>query len=667
MRSKTSLFNKGVQKQNIKQHGWIGLIYLVGLLFSVPLQMILFASDENQTQYNTIEHLFEVGFPIQLLFVFIVPVMAGIFLFRYLQVTSSADMIHSLPIKREELFGNHLISGIMMLLLPVWITALTAFITVNLYTALDPISSSDIWSWTVVITVMTLFYFSFSVFVGMMTGMSVAQGILSFILLMLPAGVFFLITTNLNYFLYGFSTQYYSSKTIINWSPILMMNELNYRDIPTGQIAIYLLLAVLFSFAALLLYRFRHVEMATQAITFQPLRPIFKYGVTFCAMIVGGAYFEMYGTTGWLIFGYIFGSLIGYLVAEMILQKTWRIFQVKTFIHYTAYAGVIIIAAILINTDALGYETSVPDNEEIDSVYFGHSLYPLTAEEDTGQEIEVFLSDENYIQNVREFHEELVQRQPKEIKRLTSPSKNELVIAYQLKNGSTLVRQYRIPMETVEKELAGIMESESYKRIEYHIEDLDQELDTITITADGLVNKNVSITDKEEIKELQQILKYEISSLKINEMIEEGRNWGHILLEPASSDNLAGNPSFDEPQASIPWKKSFDELESWLDENEYLEQARTLPEEIEKMEILHQPGTRNYTYPDQVFVEQNDMGAKMVVVEDNDMIEEALQHYSEFGTGEYFVQFTTIDGMRVYGVFSDNEVPESILSKLNNN
>ncbi len=46
----------------------------------------------------------------------------------------------------------------------------------------------------------------------------------------------------------------------------------------------------------------RHIEMATDAIVFRPLRPVFTYGFTFCVMLVGGAYFgQMQQKMSWVI------------------------------------------------------------------------------------------------------------------------------------------------------------------------------------------------------------------------------------------------------------------------------------------------------------------------------------------------------------------------------
>ena len=45
-------------------------------------------------------------------------------------------------------------------------------------------------------------------------------------------------------------------------------------------------------------------------------------------MLFGGAYFSAVqsNSVAWMIFGYVIGAVIGYYLAEIVLQKTWRVF-----------------------------------------------------------------------------------------------------------------------------------------------------------------------------------------------------------------------------------------------------------------------------------------------------------------------------------------------------
>ena len=114
-------FNSSIIRQNFRQHGWIGIIYALGLLFALPLQM--FMSNNPNAVPQEIDHLFRVTGEMQMIFIVSIPVVAGLFLFYYLQTKSPSDMWHSLPLRREHLLSSHLGSGLLLRLIPVWLTA----------------------------------------------------------------------------------------------------------------------------------------------------------------------------------------------------------------------------------------------------------------------------------------------------------------------------------------------------------------------------------------------------------------------------------------------------------------------------------------------------------------------------------------------------------------
>ncbi|MDQ0300714.1 ABC-2 type transport system permease protein [Salibacterium salarium] len=655
MKSKMSYFNLGIQKQNIKQHGWISLVYFIALLFALPLRMVLLAEDEYRGSDLTIENLFASPFAPQTLIVIGISIVTGIVLFRYLQVPVSADMMHSFPIKRGQLLWNQITSGTVMLLIPVWLTGIVVFLIESAYPFFELISAGDVWIWIAIVSTMSLFFFLFTVFIGMMTGISLASGILTVIVLMLPVGLISLINVNLSMYVYGFPSSYAGGAPIANWSPIVMLSQLSHQEIDPWQIVIYFVLAILSGLAAWMLYRFRHIETATQAITFKPLRPVFKYGVTFCAMLVGGLYFDQYESMNWVIFGYIFGSLIGYLVAEIILQKTWRVFQVKTLFGYAGYGIVILLVGIVIRFDVIGFESNVPSVEDVDSVYFGHNIYQIREAQMHDQS---YSKNENYIENVRAFHKEITTEKPKEIsvghRRLYN---SNYVFGYKLENGSMVVREYRnISMDGME-EMSAVMESKSYKNQEYNLEDLDQDITSVHFLSHHPVhNGRLTINDTEEIKELQEIIKYEISTMEVEDMRNRGMEWGTLQVGTEDGEH--------EKTFEVPWNKSFEELDIWLKNNGYLDQARITTENVNSIEVIRLSGGAysGMRSPHQVFTERKDQGNEVMEVEDEAVMEETLKRYSESGTGEYIIRIVLEGDQEAYGVVPKDRVPDEIRS-----
>lgn len=69
--------NRGILIQNFRQHGWIGVLFLITLLFSLPL----YIATEYRDVPQQIISLFQANGEVQILFAITLPVAAGIFLF----------------------------------------------------------------------------------------------------------------------------------------------------------------------------------------------------------------------------------------------------------------------------------------------------------------------------------------------------------------------------------------------------------------------------------------------------------------------------------------------------------------------------------------------------------------------------------------------------------
>ena len=126
----------------------------------------------------------------------------------------------------------------------------------------------------------------------MMTGISVVQGVLTYVFLLFPAGIILLLFSNLSLLLFGFPGDYYLTSNLEQLSPLTYISLIDERNIKGIELIIYLAVTILLYLLALYFYKKRKTERASEAIAFSKLRSIFKYGVTFCFMLFGGVYFS---------------------------------------------------------------------------------------------------------------------------------------------------------------------------------------------------------------------------------------------------------------------------------------------------------------------------------------------------------------------------------------
>lgn len=664
MPSKTSSFNRGIWRQNVRNVGWIGLVYFLCLTFALPLQLLMMYSNKERMFNYEPKGLFHIMGEFQILLVFILPVLLAVFLFRYMQVKLSTDYIHSLPIRRETLYHQQALLGSLLLVVPVLLTGVILWL---LHGALDLsqfYSKSEIGQWMLVTCLWNLFVFFAGVFVAVFTGMSVLQGALTYILLILPASLIIMTFMNTKYFLFGFAVDYYSNQQIERLIPFVRAFEMTNRPLTGTEWAVYGFLIVLFYTLSLIVYKKRHIEAATQAIAFRPLQPVFQYGVTFCAMLVGGMYYgETQGDFGWILFGMVSASLIGYFVARMILQKTWRVFS--QWKGYMFFALTMLIAGLLLQMDITGYEKRQPELADIKRVYFSDSLYPLTdayqkekeeqlarGEFNTMDEEEYYFQDPKNIQYIYELHQQIIKEQPE---RVHPRDTRSVAIGYELNNGRKIVRYYDIPFEPYKPLYKPIVESNEFKENHYSLlrEGAKNEvIDKITIQPDGPTGKRAVITDPKKIKEFTSIVKEELKSETAEQIFDDSSSWAYI--EFLYSNNK---------QMNVPWKKSYRKVEEWLKQNKLLEQARVMPEDLAYAVVIkNEEGKERYEYMHSNEVEQNFKDREDGMrIKDKKQLEQALLAAKHEELGTYVIAFYFMGNpYPEFQVFDEKSVPDFI-------
>jgi ABC-2 type transport system permease protein len=514
MRSKTSLFNKEIFIQMFRSAGWISIVYLVALLFALPLRMAMEMTDDNQLDSHTpFTTLFNYHPEIQLLFMFGIPILLALVLFRYLNSKHQAVFIHSLPIKRSVLLHHFTAAGIMFLLAPVFIITGILLIMHAASSVESFFTITELFQWAGHTLLFSLLTFILCIFVGMLTGMTAVQGIITVIMLLFPYGISILVLTNLSYFLNGFTYHYFMDRQLQTLSPVATAPELLNGTLSGLQVLSYVILTALLYAGCILLYQNRRIESVSQAISIRGLQPVFIYGAAFCMMLFAGLYYgETQNSTNWIIFGYIAGSLLGFLIATMIVEKTWRV--AGKWKGYALFAASAAAVLFLFQLDLTGYEKAMPDTDSIESVYVLGSYYEFAAPEEQIP-YQKKLDTKDNILAVRNLHEQIIRSSENKM----ADGHDTIFIAYKLKNGENLIREYHIrSREQYKNELRPIFESAEYKRAINPIVSLDSSaVDRIKITPMGTANKNVVLADPEDIAEFTKIAQRELFGRKLRD------------------------------------------------------------------------------------------------------------------------------------------------------
>ena len=591
MTSIRSYFNKAIIRQDLRQYGWIGILYLLALLFFIPFIM-LFDVREGQPVVE-LNSLYEVSGGLSLVLLLIFPVLAGTFIFRYLHAKAPSDLYHGLPITRSQLLTSHLSSVIVLITVPVWITAVIAAL-IRPYTDYYVYDVTMVWEFGIIFTILGLFVCAFTILMAICFGQTLIQMILTYGLLITPAWLMLLGIAHIRQFLFGFHDTYFENGfsslfSVEKVTPLLRIAGASREPFGWFELTMYFVLAVLFLGLGYLLYRKRDGAAASQTIVYRFLTPLFIILVVlFCSLVAG---FYMYGmrdnSRGMLITGYILGGIFGYLVVQMVLHRTWLVFSRKVLVHGVIY--MIGLAAILyIPVSGIGgYESSVPEQADVKSVLYSDSGFSFAIQYDSsGQRKQINLSsyfteDEEYTAAVIKLHQALVSKY-KEGELSENEEYNSdtiyVTIGYELNNGHRVMRKYRITASEFKDYLKPIMESSYYKELAYKIKQLNEE-PTSRIVLDGPhVGNRVEITDPNEIKEFKALFIEEVMNMSYEDQRKERNQtaWAHIEFYNVENrnNNYYGN-----------WNKSYTKLEAWLEEKGYADQVRMTPSDITSMTI----------------------------------------------------------------------------------
>ncbi|NLL46317.1 MAG: ABC transporter permease [Clostridiales bacterium] len=453
MKSVTSCFNKALFIKNIKRFWPVWALYNIAWVIGMPLVIVSQLSSSffgNASYINNyiMNNALYMGVIMNAIFGFV----SALTLFSYLYNARSAGAFHTLPIRREGLFLTCFLSGLCWLFISnLFIFALSAGIEL-LYGSL---SIGYLLQWLAMVCLQGLFFYGFAVFCAFLTGhgfaLLVIYGILNFIV----AIVELIIRFCASLFCYGLTSV--SSTTLDVLSPIVMLfkntsiegyyDGSRYLDpVYTGwtTLLIYAAAGLVFTALALLLYRRRHSESASEFIAVPTLRPFFQYffafigslvlGILFYSVIFGFSSYDESGSAWPMLSCMIVGGFLGYFITAMLLRKSFRVFK-KTTPGFLVYVVALAALVMAMELDVFKVERYIPDVNSVETL----RIY--------GSSETLFFDDPEVIEELMLAHKAIIENKPANEKYARSGSRIysdmfHIDYRYSLKNGKTISRRY---------------------------------------------------------------------------------------------------------------------------------------------------------------------------------------------------------------------------------
>ena len=361
--------------------------------------------------------------------------------FSYLYSKRSCSLINSLPVRRETAFVTVCLTGLLPLLLA---ELLTWLIALGVFAGSEIVRPEYLNSWLLIALLSTLASYGFGVFCAMLTGHIM---VLPALFLVLNAAVYVLealVQALLRTLVYGYDggsalisrlspLPYASSALRVIAEPTAGSLEPEFILLGIDSLAVYAVVGMLFIVPALLLYRRRKMEAVGDVVAIKALEPVFKYCASiYAALGLGALMAESMDNAlssgppeaAVLALMLLLGAALGYYAAEMLLQKSLRVFRSRIRGLIVVWA-VFLLGVVVAELDLTGYERRVPETEEIQSVVLVND----------GRVTE----DAESIELTRKIHQTAIDN---EEHNRQAESTSIIYIRYELKDGSSLGRSY---------------------------------------------------------------------------------------------------------------------------------------------------------------------------------------------------------------------------------
>lgn len=397
-------------------------------------------------------------------------VLLAMALFSYLMNSRSVGLMHSLPITRGRQFATHFVVGVIMFTA---VHLAAALLALPVQAALGAVDVRGTWEWFAAAELTSLFFFALAALCAMITGWLLAIPVIYTGINFLFGAFYLLISTMTQMFYWGYESNGWPAW--VSWlTPLVrlynvaapagpddivlygMENGTNYyvNYLPArfwNAMLIYTVAAVLFIVIAWLFCRARHSETAGDAIVFPWLRPVVLYVISLAGGMGLGIllwYLVSYGESIYvMLLCQIVAGLIVYFGVQMLLHKSFKVFNRRGWLGAAALAAALVIISLVIRFDAFGAQKYVPDVNQIESAEINTYAY------DNIPSVRG-LKDPQGLEKLTALHKAILEQgrpASQEIDQINSVPTSEysgdqdyftFSITYTLKDGSTIRRSY---------------------------------------------------------------------------------------------------------------------------------------------------------------------------------------------------------------------------------
>lgn len=548
MKSKISFFNKTIFWKNVTLYWPIWGIYTFALFLMQPATIWLSNNWGHFTEYTDAMKLRDLIWCLQfesyVWWIAITALVSGMALFHFMYNHKSANMIHALPVDRNQLYGTTVISGLAFLIVPQLVMAVMSTILCLVY-AVPGIGY--LWMWFLAAAALSIIAFSIVTICALFTGHIAVMPMYVVAVNLIPWVVYYLVEVVITTFAFGVTYLDDRATDLVRvFCPMECFYEYltwncDYSDMGnvesvtlegTKYLVLYLVLAIIFYVSAYVIYRKRKIEQAGDFLTVNWVKPIFRvvvsiFGAIYGALLVRQVLMETSIGCGIFLFVCLLVVIGGvfYFAADMFIKKSFHVFKKSNWMRCGISSAIVALAFFGMYGLSGVYEKEVPELEDIRyaEIRLGYQVTLF------GEQAEPILEIQKAIQEQADFIEENIDSR--------NYYYNSVRISYVLHDGTRIERYYPV----LEME-----ENEELEEIFYQIKLLESNEENFLVNTFGRDYANVStfytgaleghFIEPEDREKEDCFAEAEFGTKKLNE--EQTKELYYALIEDVKAGTL---------------------------------------------------------------------------------------------------------------------------------
>ncbi len=546
MNSKISLFSKALVKSDIKRYWWVSAIYMVlTALFILPNAVMKDIGDV----YSRFDS--DNG-GLALFFAFVL----GGLLFSYLHRVNSVSFMNSIPVSRTTQYLSHILSGFILLIVPITITSIVIF-----FEELHHGSGIQFcYKYFYTCLLYSACAFMLTTFTSVLSGNLISTYVFGGGFVALPYFILSMANEIFSKNVYGFVDY---DEGIMQYIYIMGIDEMWAK-----RSVIYIAIALALFVISLVLYKLRNMENYGEVVAFKPLKPILMYFVAVCFGLFGyDSLYYIHNRSLNFTLGVLPLGIVALIAVFMLNQKSFSFKGIlKPIVIFAVCMGIV---NVIFAFDLTGYEKRIPDENNVVSIdaFSGYYANCYATSRDYGAPIyddinKGILTDKKDIDTITKLHKYLVQRGA------VNDNSISIKITYTLKNNKKLSRNYLLNYN----EMKDIYSIDNYKKVIYPIaNDNKKEMDYVELSDSRSLSPSIRLYNI-DINKLYDVVKKDVIKLTPEDLsaIDFGIDSdSHLDIHFTEYVNYKGKTYKYDISQNIPLNSCFKDVIDYLQQQGY--------------------------------------------------------------------------------------------------